>query len=104
MVIRRAARLGSIDRRAYSQAVGAPGFGGRPADAAEGAWPTYGADFLPAAFSAHYIRSGFFTSRPAGKVINTAPPPRSAWTLKPLRRRSVHLIRDYPNTIYEAVS
>ena len=35
--------------------------------AAAPALPRYHGDFFPAAFSAHYIRSGFFSSRPAQK-------------------------------------
>ena len=69
----------------YFAAIGAPGFGPAPAPAAIAAaatvdaggsdWPIQnGGDFLPAAFSEHYIRSGFYTSRPASKASD-----RVAW-------------------------
>ena len=64
----------------YFAAIGAPGFG--PASVSEDThtqavveaadWPEYGGDFLPAAFSDHYVRSGFFTSRPASKASDRA--------------------------------
>jgi hypothetical protein len=63
----------------YFAAIGAPGFGSATTTAettdAASDWPVLdGGDFLPAAFSAHYIRSGFFTSRPASKASD-----RVAW-------------------------
>ena len=36
------------------------------------AFPSFGGDFLPATFSKHYVRSGFFTSRPASKASDRA--------------------------------
>ena len=32
--------------------------------------PQYAGDFLPGAFSKHYVRSGYFSSRPAGKALD----------------------------------
>jgi hypothetical protein len=63
----------------YFAAIGAPGFGPATATAettgVASDWPILdGGDFLPAAFSDHYIRSGFFTSRPASKASD-----RVAW-------------------------
>ena len=61
----------------YFAAIGAPGFG-ETAAAEQRAkledWPVFDSDFLPAAFSEHYIRSGFYTSRPASKASD-----RVAW-------------------------
>lgn len=55
----------------YFAAIGAPGFHSNGEDED---WPTFNDDLLPAAFSAHYIRSGFYTSRPASKASD-----RAAW-------------------------
>ena len=55
----------------YFAAIGAPGF---KSDGEDEDWPTFNDDLLPAAFSAHYIRSGFYTSRPASKASD-----RAAW-------------------------
>ena len=62
----------------YFAAIGAPGFTVAAQSSSETAsdsvaivredWPKFGGDFFPAAFSEHYIRTGFYTSRPASKA------------------------------------
>lgn len=50
----------------YFSAIGANGTVGARS------FPEFHGDFLPAAFTAHYVRSGFYTSRPASKAIDRA--------------------------------
>ena len=57
---------------AYFEAVAAHDERQRDGGGTAAAVPTFDGDFFPPAFSAHYVRAGFFSSRPASKALDRA--------------------------------